>query len=240
MTNDTKLLVAFDFDHTVVDGNTDTWITKAAPGGDIPTALKDSYVTGHWTQYMGRVLQHLHSEGVDASALQGVLQDLPYTAGMEQLFQHLAQCAAHCIILSDSNTQFIEWILQDRGHSSLFSKVYTNPASVSDQGQLLLGPYHSHSCATCPANMCKRLILQLHMQQHVLRSQAPYCRVAYVGDGSNDLCPAQSLGPTDIVFVRAGFALDKLLQKPEIAGSVQAEIVRWQTGHDILQRLQAL
>lgn len=34
--NSSPLLLAFDFDHTIVDGNTDTWITRAAPGGDIP------------------------------------------------------------------------------------------------------------------------------------------------------------------------------------------------------------
>jgi pyridoxal phosphate phosphatase PHOSPHO2 len=59
------------------------------------------------------------------------------------------------------------------------SDVYTNPASLTEQGQLLLGPYHSHSCSTCPVNMCKRIVLQQHMQS----SKAAYSRVAYVGDG---------------------------------------------------------
>jgi hypothetical protein len=40
------------------------------------------------------------------------------------------------------------------------------------------------------------------------------------------------------VFVRAGYALDKLLNDAAVASSVQAEVVRWSTGHDILQRLQ--
>jgi hypothetical protein len=33
-----------------------------------------------------QVLAHMHSEGVDAAALQQVLRGLSYTAGMEQLF----------------------------------------------------------------------------------------------------------------------------------------------------------
>lgn len=67
-----------------------------------------------------QVLEHLHLAGVSSSALQQVLQQLPYTTGMRQLMQHLQQRAAHCIILSDSNSLFINWILSDRGHSSMF------------------------------------------------------------------------------------------------------------------------
>lgn len=115
------------------------------------------------------------------------------------------------------------------------SNVYTNPAVVSD-GQLLLSPYHSHSCSSCPCNMCKRAILQDYQQQ----SQQQYDRVLYIGDGSNDLCPTQALRPVDIVFVRAGYALDKLLQETAVERSVAAEIVRWNTGHDIVQRLKQL
>jgi hypothetical protein len=37
--------------------------------------------------------------------------------------------------------------------------------------------------------------------------------IAYVGDGSNDLCAGLMLGPCDVLFSRRGFALDKHLQK---------------------------
>lgn len=84
--------------------------------------------------------------------------------------------------------------------------------------------------------MCKRAILQQHQQQ----TQQHYDRIVYVGDGSNDLCPAQALRPSDIVFIRQGYALDNLMQDAAVAATVTAEVVRWQTGHDILQRLRQL
>lgn len=116
-----RTLFAFDFDHTVVDGNTDTWVTKALPGGDIPSDIKNSYQNGHWTKYMQRVLAHLHAAGVTVTDMQKQLQQLPYTAGMDQLLQHL-QRSPHCssIILSDSNGHFIDWILTSRGHANTF------------------------------------------------------------------------------------------------------------------------
>lgn len=121
MESPTKVLLALDFDHTVVDGNTDTWILKAAAGGDVPSELKNSYEAGQWTKYMQRVLAHLHAAGVTAVDLQTVLQQLPYTAGMEELWLHLQSNPKYCsIILSDSNNQFINWILSSRGHCSIF------------------------------------------------------------------------------------------------------------------------
>jgi len=44
----TRFLFAFDFDHTIMDGNTDTFIIKAHPNGCLPQELKHSYETGRW------------------------------------------------------------------------------------------------------------------------------------------------------------------------------------------------
>lgn len=49
----------FDFDYTIVDDNSDTWIHRCAPGGQLPSAVRDSYVAPDWIGYMNRVLSHL-------------------------------------------------------------------------------------------------------------------------------------------------------------------------------------
>jgi hypothetical protein len=43
-------LVALDFDHTICDENSDTFIPQRALGGPIPAALKASYEPGRWTE----------------------------------------------------------------------------------------------------------------------------------------------------------------------------------------------
>jgi hypothetical protein len=55
---------------------------------------------------MQRVLSHLHDQGVSAADMQQVMQQLPYTQGMDQLLQELqggsiAGQPCSCIILSD-------------------------------------------------------------------------------------------------------------------------------------------
>jgi hypothetical protein len=42
-----SILLAFDFDHTIVDGNTDTHVIKASPSG-LPEELRASYQPGRW------------------------------------------------------------------------------------------------------------------------------------------------------------------------------------------------
>lgn len=204
-----RLLMALDFDHTICDGNTDTWIVKALEPSGLPQDIQESYVRGQWTEYMQasaagcsmlpsscsfprlggpathsgaaearspqwllagsakpsqlkthrssvpaflysslcllvlccchllqRVLQHLHSAGVAPSDLQQLLQQLPYTAGFDQLWQHLqgGQAAnghtVQTIILSDSNSLFIDWILSSRGHAHLIRQALLLPQQL--------------------------------------------------------------------------------------------------------------
>jgi len=42
-------LFVFDFDHTVLDANSDTAIYRALPGGALPDAVKALYRPGQWT-----------------------------------------------------------------------------------------------------------------------------------------------------------------------------------------------
>ena len=60
----------FDFDHTIVDQNSDTFIHRALPGGALADHLKQSYVTGRWTEYMQRVFHHMHELNVSQADVQ--------------------------------------------------------------------------------------------------------------------------------------------------------------------------
>ncbi|GLC60957.1 hypothetical protein PLESTB_001699900 [Pleodorina starrii] len=83
-------LWVFDFDWTVVDENSDTWIHRCAPGGVLPPAIKDSYVAPDWVGYMNRVLGFLAQQGVTADDLRAKLQVIPWTPGMRSLLEAIA------------------------------------------------------------------------------------------------------------------------------------------------------
>jgi len=119
------------------------------------------------------------------------------------------------------------------GLQSVFSKVYTNPASFDNAGCLHLSPYHQQDwCTMSSVNMCKGHILDEHCQ----KSAVKYNVIAYVGDGQNDFCPTVRLQATDLVFPRRHFSLEKRIAKDR--DKVAARVTCWDTGFDIINVLK--
>uniref|UniRef100_A0A8D3CN41 Phosphatase phospho2 n=1 Tax=Scophthalmus maximus TaxID=52904 RepID=A0A8D3CN41_SCOMX len=223
-----KTLMVFDFDHTVVDDNSDTWVVRCLPGQTLPDSVKNSYRKGHWTEFMGRVMNHIGDQEVSPDRVRSVMETIPITAGMTDLLTFISQnkSAIDCIVISDSNTMFIDWILRAAGLRAAVDQVFTNPAKFNELGYMEVQCYHSHECDRCPVNLCKR----------------EYERIFYVGDGGNDLCPTSCLRGHDVVMPRRGYTLEKLLAKLQGQAedtSPRARVLAWSSGADILQELKA-
>jgi hypothetical protein len=65
-----------------------------------------------------------------------------------------------------------------------------------------------------------------------LRRAQPYQKIVYCGDGANDLCPALSLTPSDVVLARKGHALAALIAERAAGadedGRVVARVLLWE------------
>ncbi|XP_022531118.2 pyridoxal phosphate phosphatase PHOSPHO2 isoform X2 [Astyanax mexicanus] len=237
-----KTLVVFDFDHTLVDDNSDTWVIRCAPEQSLPAWLKNSYEKGRWTEYMGRVLSYLRDQSVQPDTIRSVMETIPFTDGMVELLTFISQSKSEidCIIVSDSNTLFIDWILQARGLKNAIDSVFTNPASVNNEGCIGVQCFHSHQCDHCPVNLCKQKVLS-DFTENQANSGIHYQAVCYVGDGGNDFCPVKVLKETDLVMPRKGYTLEKLLLKASSENvALKPQVVPWSNGNEILEQLQKL
>lgn len=146
-----------------------------------------------------------------------------------------------CIIISDSNTVFIDWVLHASGLKSAIDDVFTNPANIDARGYVSVRCFHAHDCTQCPINLCKRRVLH-DFRENQAKAGVHYERICYIGDGGNDFCPIKELREGDIAMPRKGFTLEKLLCKaisegPEALG---AKIMPWTSGNEILRELRAL
>uniref|UniRef100_UPI00358F9FE1 pyridoxal phosphate phosphatase PHOSPHO2-like isoform X1 n=1 Tax=Myxine glutinosa TaxID=7769 RepID=UPI00358F9FE1 len=239
MVEPNKILLAFDFDHTIVDGNSDTWITGCLPD-PLPVTLKQDYIKGQWTNYMRKVLAYLNDSGVTVGKLKARLKEMQLVEGMAELLCWLA--SEHdrfdVILVSDSNSLFIDWILQRVDLQHVFGHIFTNPATVDACGHVLLKPHHSHSCSRCPVNLCKGQVLR----EYVASQPCCFSSIVYVGDGANDLCPVLSLSCKDAVLPRKGYSLMRWIKEllSEDSTNVLPHIVPWDTGFEILQFLQRI
>ncbi|XP_030576978.1 pyridoxal phosphate phosphatase PHOSPHO2 [Archocentrus centrarchus] len=238
-----KILMVFDFDHTVVDENSDTWVLRCLPEQTLPDSVKNSYRKGFWTEYMGRVMNYIGEQEVSPDRVRSVMETIPFTAGMTDLLTFISENKGiiDCIVISDSNTLFIEWILRASGLQAAVDKVFTNSAKLNELGYIEVQCYHSHDCDRCPVNLCKRKALELYLNG---QSDAgmEYERIFYVGDGGNDLCPTSCLRGHDVVMPRKGYTLEKLLAKmegQEGSSPLRAKNIAWSSGTDILRELKA-
>jgi hypothetical protein len=83
------------------------------------------------------------------------------------------------------------------------------------------------------------------MELRTLMTAFPYTRIAYAGDGANDLCPALSLSRNGVVFARKGYALERLLAEhgafsaDPAENRVTAKVLLWETHEHLLRLVQS-
>ena len=225
-----KTLFVFDFDHTIVDGNSDTFIYNVLPEKDLPNSLHQSYREGFWTEFMQKVFIFLKNQGKSPEDIKKCLENIPLTVGLVELISWIRKSQNDCIVISDSNTLFIDWILEKNNLRNDFSFVFTNPAKINEN-LIEIQTCHSHKCKVCPINMCKKEILEEFIKEKSFE------KIVYVGDGGNDYCPVTILSENDWVFARKGYSLEKKIAKNKQEG-IFPKIGIWENGFDIINKLE--
>eukprot|EP00092_Neocalanus_flemingeri_P024558 GFUD01026636.1.p1 GENE.GFUD01026636.1~~GFUD01026636.1.p1 ORF type:complete len:243 (+),score=66.13 GFUD01026636.1:44-772(+) len=232
-------LLVFDFDHTVTNLNTDVEVQKLAPGGEIPASseMRGLYSDKGWTDFMGAVFALLHENNVTQAEILSLMAGMAFTPHMISLLEEsVRDLGATIIIISDSNSVFIEHILKVRKLDHLVDKVFTNPANWTKEGKLVIKPYHhQETCTLSTKNLCKGQILE----DYISTSGKGFNLVCYVGDGKNDFCPSLRLSDSDLVCVREGFSLEKYIpQMTEKGHHIKAEVIGWNSADQILSKLK--
>jgi len=198
--------MAFDFDHTIINDNSDI-VVRDMLGSPIPEEVAKLYRTDGWTAYMQNIFKLLNSDGFSPLQLQTAIKKIPHTPGMDALLKNLHQRGdTEVIIISDSNSVFINDWLEHASVDHIVNKTFTNPAFYDDKGLLNIDMYHEQDwCTLSTKNLCKGHILQSYIEERAEQGVKFDC-VGYVGDGNNDLCPCLKLSGTDLAFPRKDYS----------------------------------
>lgn len=235
--------MAFDFDHTIIDENSDLYVRKLAPNEHIPEDISALFSNKGWTEYMGAIFKYLHSNGTTPSEVEACMHEIPLTDGMSTLFDFISKEHIEVIIISDSNSQFIKMILENFQLQQSVKEVFTNPANFDTAGCLNIEYHHFQDwCQLSTKNLCKGHILQQYIKKRSEEGH-DFASIFYVGDGSNDFCPTLTLGECDYVLPRKGFTLLKKIRNyhpddSEKDVQLKAQVYAWDTGRDILSHLK--
>jgi len=221
------MLAVFDFDHTIVNDNSDIIARDIInPISLIPNS-KD--YPNNWTQYMQQVFNTIQSIKIPAEQIIDVVSSIRPIEGIPKLMRAMYNNKIDIIVASDSNSLFINKWLKRNKLLNTVSCVYTNPAKIED-GLIKINPYAIQTtCDRCTINMCKGTI----MEKHILKTNKKYNKILYFGDGKNDLCPVLRLTQNDIAFPRIGYVLENLLK----SHITQSKVIPWHTGENIYEYL---
>jgi len=85
-----RVLIAFDFDHTLIDETIDTYVLKLLPnGGRLPPSIQKLYSIHEWNVYQREVFRYLHTSHVTKEQLLACVMEMPLVKGMRELLEFL-------------------------------------------------------------------------------------------------------------------------------------------------------
>lgn len=238
-TSQLRKLVAFDFDHTVVNDNTDVVVRDLLDKSFITPEIQQLHKDGLWTEYMQRIFRILHSNGYTKAQIQSTIEAMPEVTGLKELIRQLhATDAVDVIIVSDSNGMFIKCWCDYNGITECFKSIFTNPAEFDATGLLQIQPFqHQAQCTLSSVNLCKGDVLEQFVKRQADAHNVIYDKIFYVGDGGNDFCPILRLGMMDFGLARQGFQLQKRIRSAIDSGDykIEAKPKFWVDGDELKQ-----
>lgn len=231
---DHRKLVAFDFDHTVVDDNTDI-VVRDLVKTKISDEITKLYKKSGWTQYMQEIFYLLHADGFTKAQIQRTIEGIPEVAGLVTLLKRLRDTGTvDTIVISDSNSEFIKFWCDYNGVSPYINRIFTNQAHFTSDDVLKIKPYHHQlECKLSSENLCKGSVLEDYVRAQFDEHRIVYDRIFYVGDGHNDICPVLRLSTCDFGMARKGYSMQKELENQKDNADLKATVKVWTDGHEL-------
>lgn len=227
-----RKLAAFDFDHTVVNDNTDI-VVRDLVKSKITEEVTKLYKKSGWIPYMQEIFYLLHKDGFTKPQIKDAIEGIPEVTGLKTLFKELNDTGnVDIIIISDSNSVFIKFWCDHNDVSKYIKHIYTNQAHFNDDDVLLIQPFHHQTeCRLSSENLCKGKVLEDFVRNQRDGCNVIYDKIFYIGDGVNDICPVLRLGAQDFGYARNGYRMQKELDTKNPL--LDANLVIWNDGSDL-------
>jgi len=233
-------LIIWDFDWSLVNENSDTFIVNQFHLGRDMKKLYQEDIP--WTTIMDTLVLKIQQLGFSADEMAERLCTIPFEREMLDTLDYISLKKKEgqpidMIIVSDANSFFIDRILESRSARQHFSEIVTNPVTKDNDGFLRVHPLTSrdkHGCISCSENMCKGLIVESLFKEGQ--------RVIYIGDGENDFCPAKKLdGNQNHVLARKGFQLEQKIFPDGIQTTeVTATVHVWKNANQVMNIIKTI
>jgi 2,3-diketo-5-methylthio-1-phosphopentane phosphatase len=239
-----QVLIAFDMDDTILNGNTCTYPVRKFLNSDSKGRIKDFYIKNKNLVDLQQFAFDTLKQDVNISIglLRETISEIKLTHGFRDLFDFIEQnkSIVQPILITGNNSIIVDWVTKEKNLEDFFLKTYHCHAEIieSENSFIKCSSYHIHNCSVCEPSQCKGRILKEHIEENVI-SNDDYI-VVYVGDGENDFCPSTTLRSIDYLFPRKNYMLHKLISNKENCDKLSCSIFSWENGLEILEHLKSI
>ena len=132
--------VVWDFDWSLVNENSDTWIFQQLGSPATNEIMKRKHI--QWTRRCDQAITHLQvQDGVSIDQIKSTFAQLPVFPEVITMIRSLRENGADQFIVSDANTFFIDaFVGAHEGLADCFSKIVSNRAWVQDAADADIQP----------------------------------------------------------------------------------------------------
>ena len=236
------ILIVFDLDHTIINDNSDIELIDVLKKKSLEKIRKIEY-DHNWAHYMQNIFKIFKEENFTIDEIKEFIEVLPLNQGFKELFEFIGENKENfeCIIISGSNTLFVEWIIKFNKIEHLFDRFYSNIAELNHEILIKLEPTHVHDCEDCDFSQCKRILIHQYLESRG-KENIKYQKRIFIGDGDNDFCPAKIFNKEDFIFPRVDFRLEKKIDTYMSKNNSDffCNVVKWNNGFDIIKKLKLI
>lgn len=151
-----KFLLALDFDHTIIDEDSDNAVLSLNPSLLEQAKTRSKGIV--WCDLMNELVQVLQIEHTPAQITER-LAEVPIETQMYTSLEYAYEAGTEIIIISDSNTFYIDQIMEKKDFKRFIRRVITNNGVIGENGKLSITRHTlDNDCVNlCSKNLCKGL-----------------------------------------------------------------------------------
>ena len=244
MSNDKKkILLIFDFDKTIINDDSFGYYAIKMLTKEEKAKLFKAPRNQNWVIGFNLTLKMIKSHGTTLNEFNKVLEEIPLSKGMEELFTYIGKNKSkyEAVIMSSNYQYVIFHLLKHYNIFDIFSEIICTPSKESNSDEKDQFVYvlnnKPHNCPKCNPCNCKSLDFKEFLSSH---DMSKYEKIVFVGDGWNDFCLAKDLSDKDVVFARKHFVLYKKLFEENLKNSLKCKAEAWDDAKDIVKYLQSI
>ena len=238
-----KYLLAFDFDETIIDQDSEEEILKSAFSKKELDEINQALTKIDFFEGFNYYFKKMKQNKMTLKDFNTILDKIQLSPKMKELFDYLRENKSkyEIIICSNAVDYEIKYVLQHNGFLDLFDDfICTKGKFQNEKSEHLLFVEKNqfpHSCNICSSFQCKGF----EIKKYIEKSKNKFVKILFVCDGSNDFCPSKNtLKKGDIVFPRFEHNLYNKLFKEKLRDQLVCDVCPWKNAEEIISKLKQL